>query len=95
MKKEFMKNTKSEIGPYRFPNPELVLKMGLVLEVYKKKQLPKLWTEAEAEALKQMPSFRKEEFFYAEEQVLGGMIYSYRYYTPEYNRVKKDLGSVS
>lgn len=66
--------------------PELVVKLGFVLEHYKKTWLPRLWLEAEAEALARMPTFKASDFFYQEEIEKGEMLYSFRYYTPESNR---------
>lgn len=83
-----MQNEKWQIGDYRIVNTELVVKLGFILERYKISWLPRLWNEAEAEALTRMPLFVKENLFHQEEIDKGEMVYSFRYYTPASNLVR-------
>lgn len=83
-----MKNQKWEIGGWRMANPETVIKLGFVLDSYKKPQLEQLWKVAEGEAKERMPLFEAGDFFFQEEIPKGDLLYSFRYYTPANNRVK-------
>lgn len=81
-----MKNTLWEIGGWRMTEPELVVKLGFILDNYKISWLPRLWREAEAEAITRLPLFVKEDLFFQEEIAKGELVYSFRYYTPLSNR---------
>lgn len=83
-----MKKDERFIGGYEITNRELVLRLGFVLDNYKKSWLPRLWKEAEDEALARIPTFKSEELFFQEDFDKGDMFYSFRYYTPESNRIK-------
>lgn len=85
-----MKNQKWEIGPWKLKNPELVVKLGFIIDDYKREWLPRLWREAEREALERMPMFEARELFHEEVLTKNDMIYSFRYYTPESNRSKME-----
>jgi len=82
------KNKEKVIGGFEFKEPELVIRVGFVLDAYKKSWLPRLWKEAEDEMLARMPTFKASDFFFQEDIDKGEMVYSFRYYTPESNRTK-------
>lgn len=90
-----MKNDFKEIGGWVFKVPENVLKLGLLLDAYKKPQLKEIWRNAEREAVHKLPLFNADDFFYEEIVEKGEMIYSFRYYTPIGNRHRKELSDVS
>ncbi len=80
-----MKNTRIEFDGIEVIEPSLVYKLGLVYDFYKDKQLPKRWQEWEEKGVKQMPTFKADEFFHQEQLKDGAMHYSFRYYTPKSN----------
>lgn len=83
-----MKNKEFEIGLFRVKEPKLVLKLALVIDSYKINYLPKLWQQAEEQALTKVPTFKASEFFHQKDEhdKKTSMIFSFRYYTPESNR---------
>lgn len=68
-------------------NPDLVIKLGVVLDAYKLPYVNDIWEEAEAEVATKMEGFKPEEAFHQEEIKDGALWFSFRYYTPKTNVV--------
>lgn len=92
-----MKNKRLEFGNIKVKVPELVIKLGFVLDTYKEPHLKNLWKDAEKKSLKQMPTFKKDELFYEEisRDPIKKLTYSFRYYTPESNRIETGNGPIN
>lgn len=81
-----MKKKKDQIGGYHIKVPELVTKLGLVMDAHKFAYREELWLKSETQAADVLLNFNPKDRFFEETIREGGLVYQFRYYTPATNR---------